>query len=272
MPAEKYDPVRSVSDGKARHIDSWDPKYRMIRVTDSSGKYEYEYVHVDWDQTDGFLVPVSRQDSLGTVVSWGGYCPVPYHHLHFTFLECDGAENCLERDPLIRIRPDAQDNFYPRIGDSINRPDQRRIILFPNESPEPFDGATPTVHGDVDIVVDMYIEKGVMGSTRETVVEVDRIFPRHGMVPPRSSASIMFKWEGDLKSYTSYCGPNRDEYYYVVTNKAVEDGDGYWDTDLLKADGSYVFAGPYVITVYAKDQKGNVSRDSLSVTVDNINN
>lgn len=282
IPAKPADPaytVLSVSKGEARYIDSSDLKYRGVEVTNADGIFLYLHLtEIPDGLRDGTTVDVDEGDPLGKVVMWTNFCAArPYHHMHFEVDVCDDTGDCRTQDPLAELSPSDTDRFSPRI---------EGIDLVENEAVSTFDGTPPIVSGAVDIVVKAYdkicssdsnecdevyrvglydagfVIERLRGTSRETVLERKSVFSPGATVPDKESAARVFKTQAPFESSTDYCGPNRDRYYYVVTNSVADDVDGYWDTTTVEN-------GEYVITVYAKDQKGNTSQATLEVIVDN---
>jgi hypothetical protein len=281
----------AVADGVAQIIHDGSGKDDLIRITETDGdiEYVYEYVHINRDlaptglHRDMFTTTVEQGDSLGHVNEWQ-FCLPPFDHLHFTFQICDtGRTNCRTIDPLLGIRP-ISDVFLPSIID---------ILLVKNETDHIFGSlrrSEPllTVSGDIDIVVKMFdkmVADGMSSGTEhkigiyeagfailhrsdavsasgwDTVAVRKVLFPSGGIVPPESSAMMLFKRAEKMYSSNYYCVPWGDAYYYVLTNNldesAVSSGvlmvddenpsDGFWSTEASPQEGEYR------IVVYASD-------------------
>jgi hypothetical protein len=206
---------------------------------------------------------------------------------------------------LLGIRP-ISDVFLPSIID---------ILLVKNETDHIFGSlrrSEPllTVSGDIDIVVKMFdkmVADGMSSGTEhkigiyeagfailhrsdavsasgwDTVAVRKVLFPSGGIVPPESSAMMLFKRAEKMYSSNYYCVPWGDAYYYVLTNNLDESAvsssgalmvddndpsDGFWRT------GASPQEGEYKIVVYASDiARGMEHREKTtqlkSIKVDN---
>ncbi len=284
-------PVLSVSKGYVKAwltTDSLHPYfYWRVAVADSPGpglSDGWLYAHIDPDMPHVDVGDtVERGDTIGYLVPFPyGPPPLPrFDHLHFSRIRCEGEvwdkpDWDFIENPLLLIEPNT-DTSPPQF--EIAGANCNLFMFCKNETNEYL--SPDSLYGPVDIIVKAYDKYGL--PLRDRVWERIGVYKIsyyiHGKRSIPEKLSFIFK--GELPSpepvdviykSDSVCQTSGDwwerDYYYIITNS---DGDSVvelsdkqcaWHTESLPD-------GHYWVVVKLEDEKGNIAKDSMLVTLRN---
>ena len=263
--------VYSVSDGYVVYLRDDDPLYSGIMITPDAGGTEpgWLYWHIDPNTfTVGLGEHINVDEKIGEIAEW----PVAnFHHTHFNYINYTDYWYVAIGNPLEFMVPDTDPDAPTFFNTS-----SRQLFAICNDNGSNYQQAN-NVHGKVDIIALIkdqvnhptwrvvpytisYKIDGTGGSVPETILHTFT-----GQIPDAGTEGVLYKDDSTCDSQGDY---SYREYYWIVTNtdgdNLVEYSDinGCWDTTLFPD-------GDYTITVRAWDEYGNLTEESMPVTVRN---
>jgi hypothetical protein len=263
--------VDSVSSGYVVYIRNDDPLYSGIMITPDAGGTEpgWLYWHIDPATfTVGLGDYININDKIGETAEW----PVAnFHHTHFNYINFTGGWYIAIGNPLEFMVPDT-DPDAPTFANAYSG----QLFAICNDNGSNYQLAN-NVHGKVDIIALIrdkinhptwqvvpytisYKIDGTGGSVPETVLHTFT-----GQIPDDTTIGVLYKDDSTCNSRGDY---DYRDFYWIVTNTdgdnlvEASDVNGCWDTTTFPD-------GDYTITVRAWDEYGNLTEESMPVTVKN---